>query len=92
MFEFQKELLKNGKQSVSITMKCRTTASGLVSSCNMDCGCSTKGFEPVCVQEVVYFSPCHAGCLSSDTQNGIKVSLMSTRSFVFSFLNNQTVN
>ncbi|XP_045187435.2 solute carrier organic anion transporter family member 4A1-like isoform X2 [Mercenaria mercenaria] len=48
------------------------SASGLVSSCNLDCGCSTEGFEPVCVQDVVYFSPCHAGCLSIDTQNGVK--------------------
>ncbi|XP_060592764.1 solute carrier organic anion transporter family member 4A1-like isoform X2 [Ruditapes philippinarum] len=48
------------------------STSGLVSSCNTDCGCTTEGFEPVCVEDIVYFSPCHAGCLSSDTQNGVK--------------------
>ena len=51
----------------------RKSSPGLVSGCNTDCGCTTEGFEPVCVEDIVYFSPCHAGCLSSDTENGVKV-------------------
>nr|XP_022328749.1 solute carrier organic anion transporter family member 4A1-like [Crassostrea virginica] len=45
-----------------------------VSSCNSDCGCSTAGFEPVCdVNQIVYFSPCHAGCRGVSVVNGSKI-------------------
>lgn len=46
----------------------------LVSTCNVDCGCTTAGFEPICDNNyTVYFSPCHAGCTVSELSNGTKV-------------------
>lgn len=36
--------------------------SALISSCNVDCACSTS-YAPVCGADgAVYFSACHAGC------------------------------
>ncbi|XP_067681617.1 solute carrier organic anion transporter family member 4C1-like [Haliotis asinina] len=47
---------------------------GLTSDCNSQCGCTTAGYEPICVNStVVYFSPCHAGCTSFTTLNGTKI-------------------
>ncbi|XP_067852834.1 solute carrier organic anion transporter family member 2A1-like [Heptranchias perlo] len=41
----------------------RNTASGLVSSCNMNCQCLATAFNPVCGADgVEYVTPCHAGC------------------------------
>ncbi|KAL5014579.1 hypothetical protein ScPMuIL_008849 [Solemya velum] len=38
----------------------------LDASCNQGCDCSTKYYEPVCSdQNIQFFSPCHAGCLST---------------------------
>ncbi|XP_075153050.1 organic anion transporting polypeptide 33Ea [Haematobia irritans] len=36
----------------------------LSSSCNMNCGCDDVPYTPVCheLTETTYFSPCHAGC------------------------------
>ncbi|XP_048259145.1 solute carrier organic anion transporter family member 4C1-like [Haliotis rufescens] len=49
-------------------------AGGLTSDCNSGCGCTTAGFEPLCVNStIVYFSPCHAGCTSYTTLNGTKI-------------------
>ncbi|KAH3858651.1 solute carrier organic anion transporter family member 4A1-like [Dreissena polymorpha] len=47
-------------------------ASGLVSGCNELCGCTTEGFEPLCAQGIIFFSPCHAGCTDSITIDGKK--------------------
>lgn len=48
--------------------------SSFISSCNSDCGCSTAGYEPVCDHnQIVYFSPCHAGCSGVSDVNGTKV-------------------
>ncbi|XP_067937560.1 solute carrier organic anion transporter family member 4C1-like [Watersipora subatra] len=30
--------------------------------CNSDCHCSTASYDPVCINGVEYFTPCHAGC------------------------------
>ncbi|KAJ8309211.1 hypothetical protein KUTeg_014085 [Tegillarca granosa] len=49
------------------------TWSGLESPCNIKCGCSTRGYEPVCdSQKISYFSPCHAGCHRIYTENSTK--------------------
>ncbi|KAL3892416.1 hypothetical protein ACJMK2_004626 [Sinanodonta woodiana] len=36
----------------------------LVTECNSHCGCNTEFYEPVCdkINNIQYFSPCHAGC------------------------------
>jgi hypothetical protein len=39
----------------------------LNSSCISSCNCTSTVFEPVCgADDVVYFSPCHAGCDPTD--------------------------
>lgn len=54
--------------------------SSFISSCNSDCGCSTAGYEPVCDHnQIVYFSPCHAGCAGVSVVNGTKVLASSQR-------------
>uniref|UniRef100_K1QEF8 Solute carrier organic anion transporter family member n=1 Tax=Magallana gigas TaxID=29159 RepID=K1QEF8_MAGGI len=51
-----------------------TRESSFISSCNSDCDCSTAGYEPVCDQnQIVYFSPCHAGCSGVSDVNGTKM-------------------
>ncbi|EDO41176.1 predicted protein, partial [Nematostella vectensis] len=37
---------------------------GLQDSCNAHCACSAVPYSPVCSNDVTYFSPCHAGCLT----------------------------
>lgn len=34
----------------------------LLSSCNVNCSCTTDRYEPVCANGITYFSPCFAGC------------------------------
>ena len=51
-----------------------SSISGLVSTCNENCGCTTAAFEPICdLNHTVYFSPCHAGCANVTTIAGVKV-------------------
>ncbi|XP_022334492.1 solute carrier organic anion transporter family member 4A1-like isoform X2 [Crassostrea virginica] len=50
-----------------------SSISGLVSTCNENCGCTTAAFEPICdLNHTVYFSPCHAGCTNVTTIAGVK--------------------
>ena len=38
----------------------------LTAACNSNCNCDISSYEPVChTSDVLYFSPCHAGCLNS---------------------------
>ena len=34
----------------------------LDTECNQNCSCSAAEYEPLCYNNVQYFSPCHAGC------------------------------
>ncbi|KAK9889897.1 hypothetical protein WA026_008699 [Henosepilachna vigintioctopunctata] len=39
----------------------------IVPTCSVDCGCSLEGtFNPVCLKDRTYFSPCHAGCHTTE--------------------------
>lgn len=44
--------------------------------CSSNCICRNVPFTPVCTTQanVTYFSPCHAGCKTSDSIRGIQVS------------------
>lgn len=50
----------------------------LDTSCNQDCHCSKKVFQPLCSADGVtnYFSPCFAGCVGSETLNGSTVEFI----------------
>ncbi|EDV23565.1 uncharacterized protein TRIADDRAFT_1002, partial [Trichoplax adhaerens] len=43
----------------------------LTATCNSNCHCNSVSFKPVCDRNLgkVYFSPCHAGCLSKTRIN-----------------------
>ncbi|XP_050730182.1 solute carrier organic anion transporter family member 4A1-like isoform X2 [Eriocheir sinensis] len=51
------------------------SAPSLIASCNQQCGCQDVAYSPVCgANNVMYFSPCHAGCSSMvEGQDGVKV-------------------
>jgi len=46
----------------------------LESSCNADCGCSRTQFDPICgLDDVMYYSPCYAGCSNEVSLRDTKV-------------------
>ncbi|XP_021915688.1 solute carrier organic anion transporter family member 4A1 isoform X3 [Zootermopsis nevadensis] len=46
----------------------------LDSSCNADCGCSRTQFDPICgLDDVMYYSPCYAGCMHEISLHDSKV-------------------
>ncbi|XP_026470716.1 solute carrier organic anion transporter family member 4A1-like [Ctenocephalides felis] len=46
----------------------------LSDSCNSGCDCSRADFDPICgFDQVMYYSPCHAGCTQEDSHGNIKV-------------------
>ena len=69
--------LSIGKQQDLFHFRDSHSASdSLISECNEDCGCSTTLYDPVCVDGIQYFTPCHAGCSQPaqiDDETGEKV-------------------
>ena len=52
---------------------------GLVDQCNTACNCSSEVFDPMCGDNgVIYFSSCHAGCLTGSTSSGVYCFIMSS--------------
>ncbi|RXG73850.1 Solute carrier organic anion transporter family member 4A1 [Armadillidium vulgare] len=48
--------------------------SSLESACNMNCSCNSIDFDPVCgSNNVMYYSPCHAGCHSNSFLGNQKI-------------------
>ncbi|XP_046567766.1 solute carrier organic anion transporter family member 4C1-like [Haliotis rubra] len=46
--------------------------SGFLASCQGQCQCEGQAFSPVCSSDgLVYFSPCHAGCLDSSSDGDV---------------------
>ena len=41
----------------------------LTETCNTECSCTTEIYEPVCDDDINYFSPCHAGCKSVEADD-----------------------
>lgn len=42
-------------------------------SCNSKCMCTQTEFEPICgINNIMYFSPCYAGCLEEYYVDGLK--------------------
>uniref|UniRef100_A0A8D8R1L5 Solute carrier organic anion transporter family member n=1 Tax=Cacopsylla melanoneura TaxID=428564 RepID=A0A8D8R1L5_9HEMI len=70
-------------QLVSIFISCEDTAfqgydpetsrMEFVNECNINCGCETLKYSPVCHQatQVTFYSACHAGCRSSKSINAV---------------------
>ncbi|XP_070496425.1 solute carrier organic anion transporter family member 4A1 isoform X1 [Chironomus tepperi] len=51
----------------------RSPLYNLESSCNSNCKCNKKVYEPICgLDDILYFSPCYAGCLTEKTANNSK--------------------
>lgn len=46
-----------------------TFEKNLTSACNLNCGCQSLQFNPVCgIDNITYFSPCHLGCKYRSTK------------------------
>ena len=47
----------------------------LTSACNSGCSCNDKSIDPVCgANQVVYFSPCYAGCTRLHVSNAFSLA------------------
>ena len=59
--------------SITVSYLFSAPLGDVVHSCNQDCGCSTRYFEPVCTGDnIQYFSACHAGCTNVSTDEKVK--------------------
>lgn len=48
----------------------------LENQCNSKCSCNERNYEPICgVDNILYFSPCHAGCAKELAMDNAKVYL-----------------
>ncbi|KAK7884707.1 hypothetical protein WMY93_027830 [Mugilogobius chulae] len=67
--ELDPRLYKSLQQLHSSSLDDRLTA-----QCNSNCSCDKQKFSPVCgADDVMYFSPCYAGCSSINTTAGGEV-------------------
>ncbi|XP_067410215.1 solute carrier organic anion transporter family member 4A1 [Emydura macquarii macquarii] len=50
------------------------SSQNLTAACNTECGCLREIYSPVCgSDDIMYYSPCHAGCKTSLLESGKKV-------------------
>ena len=46
----------------------------LDNECNSQCNCNTGFYEPICLNDQTYFSPCYAGCeVKNETENSFSM-------------------
>lgn len=65
----------NNDQILSTTLQSKTNYQ-LEHSCNQKCLCNSKNYDPICgVDGVMYYSPCHAGCIKELNMDNAKVYL-----------------
>ena len=56
------EFTCGNKDIVGITEDYYSTRIDLNHTCNDGCLCTTAVYEPICIEDRTYFSPCYAGC------------------------------
>ena len=49
----------------------------MTSDCNIECGCDTSVYQPVCMNGLQYISPCQAGCPTQPLHNNPYLSQVS---------------
>ena len=68
--------LQSHTHFVTIHRSAHVSSFTLVDSCNNDCDCDTAEYSPVCMNNVEYMTPCHAGCPMSVDAYTAQVSLI----------------
>lgn len=62
----------------------------LEDSCNSRCSCTRNKFDPICgVNNVMYYSPCYAGCKQEHFSDNVKVNDANIHMFVISITNHR---
>ena len=56
-----------------LLLHCSNLEISLVADCNVNCGCTTASYQPVCDETnyIIYISACLAGC--NDTINDVRI-------------------
>ena len=62
MYGIALEFTCGNKDVVGITEDYYSTRIDLNHTCNDGCLCTTAIYEPICIEDRTYFSPCYAGC------------------------------
>jgi len=64
---------------LSVHLCSTLTQVNLTATCNANCHCLSDVFEPVCgADNVVYFSPCYAGCLNTTLDRKVELDSVKT--------------